>query len=187
MREYAKLLGLIIAVERAGFRVQNQLDRTSSRPISQPEALLSQPNPLTDIEFTLAGNAAKTILNEAAEMDDIRNQAAYSTAVYMPRRFGDGREVAAVVLQWGREPLPEPITLRHPYHGDDNGTYFGISIEIDPKNASISILRRAAPDVLRLHEGGPWLARAFIQQPMILLPPVARALNATLNRGNQDR
>lgn len=191
MGEYAKLLGHIMEAQKAGFHVEHWIGRPNRRPISQPGILLqAQPDdPLTNEEFILAGNNVKAILSDGLQLDEIR-QAAYNTTAYIPRRFGlngISPKVATVVLQWGSEALPPPLDLRLPYNGDDEGTYFGISVDIDPENASIAVFRRAAPDVLKLNEGGFWNARIFIQQPKMLLPAVARALNATLNRENQDR
>lgn len=187
MGEYAKPLGLIMAVEQQGFSAELRGNRSTVLVAELDTFLPPLPNTQSlDKQVAQALGLAFDILDDAATLEPM-NSAPSKLVRTIP---GKGRYgIGTIILQWDNEPkFPGVDVLSLPWHGNDAGTNFGISIEVNPNEQTVAVLRKASPDILRYNgEGMDIMLPAFVRQPKLLLSAVARALNATINRENQDR
>lgn len=182
MGEFAKALGILMAVEQQGFTTKYHGDRHAALiavpPLTNPQELNAQVIHASGLAFNILSDALTLEPMKSAPLKLVRT---------IPGRGRYG--IATTILHWDNKPkFPRVDVLSLPWHGNDAGTNFGISVEVDPERQTVAVFRRASPNVLRYNgEGMDIMLPAFVRQPKLLLPAVARALNATINRGNQDR
>jgi hypothetical protein len=177
MGEYAKALGLIMAVEQEGFSaVPNRTLEAGLLEGAGTSIPSSEPQLLTD-QVARASVLALDILSDAATLDALQSK---HSRIIQTTGGEDVDGLSTTVLEWAASPESlQAASINQPWGGNNDAT---VSIEVNPHRQTVAVLRKVPEQVLPVNrEMSDIMLGAFTKQPRLLLPAVARALNATLH------
>jgi hypothetical protein len=169
MSTYAEILGHVIEVQRAGGTVDFALTDLQRRHLIT--------GPLTSPEFIHISNVAEGILQNALDMPDFK-ALPHRVVRRLSSSWDDGN-TNIIFMQFGHQSRTEGGLWIPPY-GDTLNSYSGFSVVIDRHQASVEVVRELAGKTIKdgIHNAR---ALALNAEPKLLLPSIARAINATLS------